>query len=166
MQWVRGCGPAGWALEDAAFEELVRTGVVRDDTPIWREGLADWCVWHRSSSASGRGAALPLLPLTPAPVEATRLHAVRGTISCRAIGFGVNNRQMCPACRQASAPAPAPVACFPARCYQKPDSCTQCGGRFTTALVSMVGKSANVAADAAVSFIAATTTRSCESRAC
>jgi uncharacterized RDD family membrane protein YckC len=29
-------------LEDAALDELVRTGVVRDDTLVWREGMPNW----------------------------------------------------------------------------------------------------------------------------
>src|SRR6266851_5441301 len=43
MQWYyadagRQVGP----VEESALDELVRNGVVRDDTLVWREGMANW----------------------------------------------------------------------------------------------------------------------------
>src|SRR6266403_1923603 len=43
MQWFyadagRQVGP----VEETALDELVRAGVVRDDTLVWREGMANW----------------------------------------------------------------------------------------------------------------------------
>ncbi len=111
MQWYyadagRQVGP----LEDAAFEELVRTGVVRDDTPIWREGLADWVPY----STPSRRPATPVQPAPPPPAAAPIPAAapVEATGFCTQCGGRfpagqlamVGNRQMCPACRQAVAP--------------------------------------------------------------
>ncbi len=138
MQWYyadagRQVGP----LEDAAFEELVRTGVVRDDTPIWREGLADW-VPYGTVRPPRPAPPPPAAPAPPAPVEATGFCTqCGGRFPAGQLGL-VNNRQMCPACRQASAPAPAPVA--PAQpAAIETGFCTQCGGRFPTTQLSMVG---------------------------
>ncbi len=61
MQWfylVQGQrqGP----VDDAALESLVRQGVVRDDTYVWRDGLAEWQTY---------GAVKPKPATTPAPVS-------------------------------------------------------------------------------------------------
>jgi uncharacterized RDD family membrane protein YckC len=145
MQWYyadagRQVGP----LEDAAFEELVRTGVVRDDTPIWREGLADWVPY---STVRPARPVSPVQPAPPPPAAAPIPAAapVEATGFCTQCGGRfpavqlamVGNRQMCPACRQPVAPvAPAtPAQAAPV----ETGFCTQCGGRFPTTQLSMVG---------------------------
>jgi hypothetical protein len=43
MQWYYTVqGQRQGPVDDAGLEELVRQGVIRDDTYVWREGLAEW----------------------------------------------------------------------------------------------------------------------------
>jgi uncharacterized RDD family membrane protein YckC len=57
-------------VEEPALDDLVRTGVVRDDTLVWREGMA---AWQPLSAARPRSTAPPPPP-GPAPA-AGRPHA-------------------------------------------------------------------------------------------
>jgi len=66
MQWYyaeqgRQVGP----LDDAALDNLVAAGIVRDDTLVWREGMGSW-----ASHASMRGArnTAPSAPAAPVAV--------------------------------------------------------------------------------------------------
>jgi uncharacterized RDD family membrane protein YckC len=59
-------------IEESALDDLVRQGVVRDDTLVWREGMAAW-----QSHASVRGPrmaapmpAAPVMTATPSPQPA------------------------------------------------------------------------------------------------
>jgi len=80
-------------VEELALDDLVRSGVVRDDTMIWREGMADW-----QPHGAVRG------PKTPAPVPAVHITGDSGF--CSECGgrfpapqlamFG--SRQMCTGC--------------------------------------------------------------------
>ncbi|MGH9647978.1 MAG: RDD family protein [Bryobacteraceae bacterium] len=51
-------------VEESALDDLVRQGVVRDETLVWREGLAAW-----QRHAAARGGANPN-PAAPAPAPA------------------------------------------------------------------------------------------------
>jgi GYF domain 2 len=43
MSWYYADGGAQVGpVEDPALDDLVRAGVVRDDTLVWREGMASW----------------------------------------------------------------------------------------------------------------------------
>ncbi len=70
MQWfylVQGQrqGP----VDDAALEALVRQGTVRDDTYVWREGLAEWQTYGAVKPKPAPAPAPVPVP-TPAPVPA------------------------------------------------------------------------------------------------
>jgi uncharacterized RDD family membrane protein YckC len=65
MKWYyadsgRQMGP----VEDAALDDLTRTGVVRDDTLVWHEGLPSW-----QTLSAVRGTQTP--PEMPSPATAT-----------------------------------------------------------------------------------------------
>ena len=47
-------------VDDAALSDLVRQGVVRDDTPVWKEGMAGWQPY-----ATVRGPVVPAAPAVP-----------------------------------------------------------------------------------------------------
>jgi len=49
-------------VEESTLDDLVRTGVVRDDTLVWHEGMPGW-----QPHMSARGAARPVPPAIPAP---------------------------------------------------------------------------------------------------
>jgi len=49
-------------VEESALDDLVRQGVVRDDTLVWREGMA---AWQRHAAVRGSNPGSP--PPTPAP---------------------------------------------------------------------------------------------------
>ena len=98
MSWYyvdagRQIGP----VEEPALDDLVRAGVVRDDTMIWREGMADW-----QPHGAVRG------PKQPALIPAAYITGDSGF--CSECGgrfpapqlamFG--NRQMCTACGKRS----------------------------------------------------------------
>ncbi len=67
MKWYyadagRQVGP----VEDAQLDELVRSGAVRDDTLVWREGLASW-----QPHSLARGPAKPIpIPAAAVPIAA------------------------------------------------------------------------------------------------
>jgi uncharacterized RDD family membrane protein YckC len=54
-------------IEEPALDELVHAGVVRDDTLVWREGMANW---QPHSAVRGSRTAQPLPPVPPAPAAA------------------------------------------------------------------------------------------------
>jgi len=114
MQWYyadagRQVGP----LDDAAFDELVKNGTVRDDTPVWKEGMADWQPYSMVRPPKPVAHA----PVAPAPPPPAAAPVVPETGFCTQCGgrfpkdqLGqVRNRQMCGGSRAASAPAPAPA---------------------------------------------------------
>jgi hypothetical protein len=57
MQWyyAKGGNQVG-PLEDHAFHELVRSGDIAADTPVWREGMPNWLPYGQ---VSGRAPAAP-----------------------------------------------------------------------------------------------------------
>jgi uncharacterized RDD family membrane protein YckC len=67
MKWYyadagRQVGP----VEDAQLDDLVRSGAVRDDTLVWREGLANW-----QPHSLARGPAKPIpIPAAAVPIAA------------------------------------------------------------------------------------------------
>jgi uncharacterized RDD family membrane protein YckC len=67
MKWYyadagRQVGP----VEDAQLDDLVRSGAVRDDTLVWREGLASW-----QTHSIARGPAKPIpIPAAAVPIAA------------------------------------------------------------------------------------------------
>jgi hypothetical protein len=43
MKWYYSdAGQQIGPIDDAAFQALVNRGVIRDDTQVWREGMAGW----------------------------------------------------------------------------------------------------------------------------
>jgi uncharacterized RDD family membrane protein YckC len=67
MKWYyadagRQVGP----VEDAQLDELVRSGAVRDDTLIWREGMANW---QPHSAVRGPSKPIPI-PAAAVPIAA------------------------------------------------------------------------------------------------
>jgi uncharacterized RDD family membrane protein YckC len=75
MNWYyadggRQAGP----VEEAALDELVRQGVVRDDTLVWREGLASWqphgVVRPRPAAPPPPAPPIPAPPMAPPPPAA------------------------------------------------------------------------------------------------
>jgi uncharacterized RDD family membrane protein YckC len=138
MQWYYAdAGRQEGPVDDAAFEQLVRTGVVRDDTPVWREGMANWQPYSTMRPAAPAPPPPPAAPAPPAPAPA----AAPETGFCTQCGGRfpttelalVGNRQMCPACRPPVAAAPAPSAAV------ETGFCTHCGGRFPVTQLSRVG---------------------------
>jgi len=67
MKWYyadagRQVGP----VEDAQLDELARSGAVRDDTLVWREGMANW-----QPHSAVRGSAKPIpIPAAAVPIAA------------------------------------------------------------------------------------------------
>jgi uncharacterized RDD family membrane protein YckC len=59
-------------IEEAALDDLVRTGVVRDDTLVWRDGMANW-----QPHSQVRGAR----PALPPPAAAASIAADTGYCS-------------------------------------------------------------------------------------
>ena len=49
-------------VEESALDDLVRQGIVRDDTLVWREGMAAW-----QRHAAVRGSTNPAPPLSSSP---------------------------------------------------------------------------------------------------
>jgi hypothetical protein len=61
MQWYYTVqGQRQGPVDDAGLEDLVRQGVIRDDTYVWREGLAEWQLY-------GAVKPKPMPAPTPAP---------------------------------------------------------------------------------------------------
>ena len=56
-------------VEESVLDDLVRQGVVRDDTLVWREGMA---AWQRHASVRGGSNPSPAAP-PPAPAPASAL---------------------------------------------------------------------------------------------
>jgi uncharacterized RDD family membrane protein YckC len=78
-------------VEESALDDLVRQGVVRDDTLVWREGMA---AWQRHSAA--RGGASPAGPLQPpSPLMAPAATPPGGDLRyCSECGRGVPASQL------------------------------------------------------------------------
>jgi uncharacterized RDD family membrane protein YckC len=83
MKWYyaesgRQVGP----VEESVLDELVRQGTVRDDTLVWREGMAAWqrhaAVRGGSSPSPGNQAPAPAPPPAAAPAGITRYCAECG----------------------------------------------------------------------------------------
>ena len=63
MTWYYASGGQQMGpVEEAALDELVRQGVVRDDTLVWRQGLPGW-------QAHGSARPRPAAPSAPAPAQ-------------------------------------------------------------------------------------------------
>ena len=52
-------------VEESALDDLVRSGVVRDETLVWRDGMANW-----QTHAAARGVRTAPAPMPAAPVAA------------------------------------------------------------------------------------------------
>jgi hypothetical protein len=64
MKWYYSdAGQQGGPIEDADFQELVRKGIVRDDTPVWREGMGAWAPYGTVKPAPAP------LPQAPQPAQ-------------------------------------------------------------------------------------------------
>jgi uncharacterized RDD family membrane protein YckC len=126
MAWyyANGGQQAG-PVDDAAFENLVRQGVVRDDSLVWKEGMAEW---------------KPYASVRPAPMAA----APTVVMQIPPGGFFAEK----PVEPAAPAPAPAPVAAAPAS--QETRFCSQCGRPTLTSQLTMVNGAPTCPACAAV----------------
>lgn len=95
MQWYyadagRQVGP----MDDAALDDLVRAGVVRDDTLVWREGMPSWQP-HRAA----RGAPPPP-PIPAAPAGAAGSYCTECGRSFPPDQLSmVGNASVCPQCK-------------------------------------------------------------------
>jgi len=124
MAWyyANGGQQAG-PIDDAAFDNLVRQGVIRDDSLVWKEGMAEWKPYSAVRPASPiASAATVVMQIPPGgffaekPVE--------------------------------PAQAPAPVAAAPAQ--QETRFCSQCGRPTLTSQLTMVNGAPTCPACAAV----------------
>jgi hypothetical protein len=69
MKWYYSdAGQQAGPIEDADFQELVRRGMVRDDTPVWREGMGAWAAYATVKPAPPAPQATPH-PAPPAPAQ-------------------------------------------------------------------------------------------------
>lgn len=67
MKWYYSdAGQQIGPIDDATFQDLVRRGVIRDDTQVWREGMAGWAPYSTVKPA----APAPQAYTPPAPVAA------------------------------------------------------------------------------------------------
>lgn len=65
MQWYYTFqGQRQGPVDDAGLEDLVSQGVIRDDTHVWREGLAEWQLY-------GAVKPKPMSAPTPVPTPAS-----------------------------------------------------------------------------------------------
>jgi hypothetical protein len=63
MKWYYSdAGQQIGPIDDAAFQALVNRGVIRDDTQVWREGMAGWAPYSTVKPA------VPVAPVAPAYV--------------------------------------------------------------------------------------------------
>ena len=127
-------GQQAGPVDEAAFENLVRQGVVRDDSLVWKEGMDEWKPYSavRPSPMAAAPTVVMQIPpggffandppassapsahapvATPAPVE-TRFCSQCGRPTPTNQLTMVNGAPTCPACaavvHQAPRPAPAP----------------------------------------------------------
>ena len=62
MQWYYAeCGRQVGPVEEPALDDLVRAGVVRGDTLVWREGMANW-QQHQVARGTAESAPPPAIP--------------------------------------------------------------------------------------------------------
>jgi uncharacterized RDD family membrane protein YckC len=107
MQWYyaesgRQLGP----VEESALDDLVRQGVVRDDTLVWREGMA---AWQRHSAVRGSSAGSSQAPAAPSPPPAPGPASSGDIRYCSECGRGFpasqltdyGDRLVCTQCRPA-----------------------------------------------------------------
>jgi len=61
MQWYYAInGQRQGPVIETEFERLVRDGVIRPDTLVWRQGMPDWVPYSQVAPAGGLGAAVPV----------------------------------------------------------------------------------------------------------
>jgi uncharacterized RDD family membrane protein YckC len=117
-------GQQAGPVDDAAFDNLVRQGVVRDDSLVWKEGMAEW---------------KPYSAVRPAPMAA----APTVVMQIPPGGFFAEK----PAEPAPVATAPAPAA---ASASQETRFCSQCGRPTLTSQLTMVNGAPTCPACAAV----------------
>jgi uncharacterized RDD family membrane protein YckC len=96
MKWYyadagRQVGP----VEDAQLDDLVRSGAVRDDTLVWREGMANWLP---HSSARGPAKPIPIPAAVPIAVE-TRFCSECGTPHPATEMVAIGSANICANCK-------------------------------------------------------------------
>lgn len=132
MSWYyaeagRQVGP----VEDAALDDLVRRGVVRDDTLVWREGMANWMP-HGSARPPQPAAAAPPPAAAPAGGSEMRYCSECGRPFPAYELSMAGNASVCAGCRpvvmQRSAPA-QPFAYAQAPQYAQPGAYPAAGAR-------------------------------------
>ncbi len=76
MQWYYTVqGQRQGPVDDAGLEDLVRQGVVRDDTYVWREGLAEWQLYGAMKPKPAPAPVAPPRPSEPPPASGAGLGA-------------------------------------------------------------------------------------------
>src|SRR5579872_1771392 len=107
MTWYYASGGQQMGpVDDAALDDLVRQGVVRDDTLVWRQGMSGW---QAHSTARPRPAAPPAAAPMPAPAAPAPMAAAPAPAPWSAA----------PQAAAASAPQAAPA--------QEMRFCSNCG---------------------------------------
>ena len=114
-------GQQAGPVDDASFDNLVRQGVVRDDSLVWKEGMAEWKPYS----------AVRPNPLAAAPTVVMQIPP-GGFLAEKPVE---------------TAPAPAPVA---APTSQETRFCSQCGRPTLTSQLTMVNGAPTCPACAAV----------------
>jgi uncharacterized RDD family membrane protein YckC len=88
MTWYYASGGQQMGpVEEAALDDLVRQGVVRDDTLVWRQGLPGW-------QAHGSARPRPAAPPPPAPAPAVMAPPPAATPQ----GLGAQEMRFCSNC--------------------------------------------------------------------
>src|SRR5271155_4075483 len=118
MQWYYTVqGQRQGPVDDAGLEDLVRRGVIRDDTDVWRDGLAEWQLY-------GAVKPIPAAEEVAAPAGLMERHIDRPIENPAAGGSGVPTITEPYAAQSYSAPTyAAPFGSTPA--YSAPAAVAQ-----------------------------------------
>src|SRR5689334_19715463 len=73
-------------VEESVLEDLVRQGTVRDETLVWREGMASWQRYSVVRGSSGPAVAAPPPPPSSAAAAASTIASASDTRYCSECG--------------------------------------------------------------------------------
>ena len=80
-------------IEDAAFQDLIRTGAIKPETLVWREGMPNWIPYSQTGGAGGAPVA------AAAPVEGgVRCSQCGGTFAASDV-ITIAGRAICATCK-------------------------------------------------------------------